>query len=547
MEISDFVLFLRYALPCAETLVKRGWVGRDVVELELEHAAVEGEKPKTDIRDVFPVAYARCSLLAKRMERNAINADVIRAYFWAQHDDVIEERHKEFGDFDKELCKVVAGKVSGTAPLKVETAAGERDCENPYGVDVASGDNVVMHYSRIIEKVSDEQARSILEGKAEEMFKNVMNDVEGKVARDRAFIAEPGTIQVEKPKAEETTGQEKKEKSVAEEPVAEKAPKTKGKKPVKKERLSSEEAAKRPNNHRLGITLALMAACVSGASVFANKLFVADMDPALFTAARALIIGLMFLLLSAASGTLKAKRMPWTWLVLIGVVGGGLAFLMFFSGLKLTTAGRAAFLQKTLPLWVAAMAVPLLKERIGRNQAIAMALMFGGALVIIGAPVQAAAMWLNPAAGDFLVLAATILWAAENVAARKLLREGGSSLVVSFGRMFFGALFLFGVLGLTGNAGALLTLTPTQLTNLMVSTGLLFVYVSLYYWSLKHTDVSKAATALLLAPAITLVLSAQFLGEPLQGLQLTGFAAILVGGFLIARTARGDGGMQGGV
>ena len=519
VEINDFVLFLRYALPCAETLVKRGWVGRDVVELELEHAAVTGERPKTDIRDVFPVAYARCSLLAKQMGHDCIDADVVRAYFWSQHDEVIEERYKEFGDFDKEMCKVVVGKVSKTAPLKVETASGERDGENPYSVDVAAGDNVIMHYSRVVEKVDEEQARLILEGKA---MPFAIPESEGKPAK----APDQRVIRVERPakqmKLVDVVPEVKKTK--ADEP---KEPKTEPKK------------TRHANNHSLGITLALMAACVSGVSVFANKLFIADADPAVFTAVRALIIGLMFLALSAASGTLKPKHMHWSWLVLIGVVGGGLAFLMFFSGLKMTTGGRAAILHKTLPLWVAALAIPLLKERIGRTQAVAMLVMFLGALAVVWNPVQAAALWSNPSVGDFLILCATIMWAAENVAARKLLRDGGSSLIVSFGRMFFGALFLFGVLGLTGKVGVLLTLTPVQLTSLMISTGLLFVYVFLYYWSLKHTDVSKAASALLLAPVITLALGVHFLGEPLQTAQLVGSAAILAGGLFIAKFAHG--------
>jgi drug/metabolite transporter (DMT)-like permease len=482
-EIKDLQLFLRYALPCADTLVKRGWVARDVVDVELEHAALTGEKPETDARDVFPVAYARCSLTARRMGKPSIDAEVIRTYFWGQHDEAIEERHKEMGDFDEEECRVLMGKVVNTSPVTVRTPDGEKECRNPYNIDLSVGDHAVIHYSRVVERLSKEQAREFLEkGKG-------------------------------KPAAK-----------------AGEAPAKRAGKPAKK-------AGRPPKREALGTLLAVLTACVSGIAVFANKIFVTGMDPALFTAARAMIIGLIFLLLSFAAGSFRPdrRRIPWLWLFLVGVVGGGLAFLMFFSGLQLTTSGRAAFLHKTLPLWVAALAAGFLKERIGRKQCLAMAFMFGGTLLIVGAGIRPADLWANPALGDMLVIAATALWAVENVAARKLLREGESNFLVSFGRMFFGSLFLLGVLGLTGRAGALLSLTAVQATSLLVSTGLLFFYVLFYYWSLRHINVSKAATVLLLAPVITLLLGWHYLQEPVTLLQIGGSAAILAGAFLISK------------
>lgn len=486
MEIKDLKLFLRYALPCAETLIRRGQVGRDVIELELEQAAVTGERPETDAREVFPVAYARCSLIAKQAGKKVIDAEVIREYFWHHHDEAIEERHKEVGDFDKEACRVLLGKVAAVSPPTVWTSLGKKECENPYGVEFSEGDHIVIHYSRIIEKLSEEQVKEFKGG--------------GKAM-------EPKKVQVSKALVKKTGG------------------KTKGKKP---ERKGSKEM--------FGTVLAVLTACVSGVAIFANKIFVVGLDPALFTAVRALMIGLVFLMLSfAAGGFRRSKKIPWTWLFLIGVVGGGMAFLMFFSGLKLTTSGRAAFLHKTLPLWVAAFAVPFLRERISRKQATAMAFMFGGGLLIIGSSIPLSDLWANPAVGDILVVAATILWAAENVAARRLLREGESNFLVSFGRMFFGSLFLFGVLGLTGRIGTLITLTAVQLTNLLISTGLLFLYVCFYYWSLRHINVSKAATILLLSPVITLVLGMNFLGEPVSAMQLAGSATILVGAALITK------------
>ncbi|MFH1294935.1 MAG: DMT family transporter [Candidatus Aenigmatarchaeota archaeon] len=472
MEIGDVKLFLRYALPCADTLVSRGWVEKDVVELELEKAAVTGEAPGTEIRDIFTVAYARCSLIAKQLGKASIDAEVIRMYFWDQHDQVIEERHKEMKDFDKEACRVLPGKVANLSPLVVEAGPKKMNSENPYNIQLKVGDYVVLHYSRIVEKLTPLQYNGL-----------------------RKKVDAPESVDV----AERATGMDKKE--------------------------------------IIGTALAFLTACVSGIAIFANKMFIVDMDPALFTAIRALVIGLIFLILSFASGAFSPgkKKIPWGWLFLVGVIGGGVAFLMFFTGLKLTTSGRAGFLHKTLPLWVSALAIPFLKEKVTRKQALAMAFMFGGTLIMLGSSISITDMWANPFLGDLLVIGATVLWAVENVVARKLLREGETNFLVTFGRMFFGAVFLFGVIGLTGRLGALTTLTTMQITNIMISTGLLFVYVFFYYWSLKHINVSKAAAILLAAPVVTLLLGWGFLNEPVPATQIVGSGAILVGGFLIAK------------
>ncbi len=549
-EITDVMIFLRYALPCAETLVERGWIGRDVVELELEHAAVTGERPKTDIRNVFPVAYAMCSLIAKQAGKDAIDAEVVRRYFWHRHDEVIEERHGKFKDFDKEACKVTVGRVTASSPPTVETAGGEMECENPYNVQIAPGDHVVTHYSHIIEKLTEEQARDFWEGKEDQAMPTKPSSAKVTVKVPERGVK--GAAGPAPPKGRKTaeSGAAAKEAEPPKEKTASKGTARASKGPKRAADAAAPAGAKtggamsaparKPGwqpSEATGMILALLTACVSGVAVFANKVFVTGMDPALFTAVRAMVIGIIFLLLSFAAGDFRQRRtrVPWGWIFLIGIIGGGLAFLLFFSGLKLTTAGRAAFLHKTLPLWTAVLAVVFLKERVGKKQATAMLIMTAGAVALLSAGIQASDMWADPSLGDALVLAATAFWAMENIAARRLLREGESSLLVSFGRMFFGSVFLFGVLGLTGNIGALLTITATQATNLVISTSLLLMYVTFYYASLRHINVSKAATILLLAPVVTLALGYRFLGEPADALQLAGSAAILAGAGLIAK------------
>lgn len=159
--------------------------------------------------------------------------------------------------------------------------------------------------------------------------------------------------------------------------------------------------------------------------------------------------------------------------------------------------------------------------------------MLVGALVIFSAQINPAELWTDPQFGDMLVLGATVLWAAENVAARKVMIKGGTNFIVSFARMFFGGLILFGAVLLTGKYGILFSLTAQQWNNIFVSTTVLFGYVLFWYWSIRHINVSKASALLLLAPVVSLLLGVLWLGEPAPAVQLLGSALILIGAYFV--------------
>lgn len=290
------------------------------------------------------------------------------------------------------------------------------------------------------------------------------------------------------------------------------------------------------NKELLGTTLAIFAAVISGISIPLNKIFVVDLDPAVFTAVRAVIIGLVFLLISFATHGMSKKllKQDWKYLALIAVIGGALAFLLFFTGLKFTTAGRAAFLQKTLPIYAAFFAFVFLKEKITRKQLYALLLMLVGMVVIFASQIKPAELWMDPQLGDMLVLGATVLWALENVFAKKVMSKGSTNFIVSFARMFFGGLILFGAVILTDKFGILFSMTLQQWNNVFVSTIVLFGYVLFWYWSLRHINVSKASILLLIAPVVSVIVGNVWLHEPLPATQLLGGALILIGAYFVA-------------
>lgn len=297
------------------------------------------------------------------------------------------------------------------------------------------------------------------------------------------------------------------------------------------------EAKNKNNKETIGTLLILITAIFSGVAIIVNKFFVASIDPLVFTALRALFIGIIFLVISLlmskwdSKGNFKFKKSPWWALLLIGILGGGIAFWMFFSGLNLTLGIRAAFLHKTLPIYAAIFAFLFLKEKITKKQLIAMCVMFAGLILM-----ELSKLSFEMRIGDLLVLGAAVLWAVENTISKKAMLNKESNWVVTFSRMFFGSLLLIIIILAMGNIGALFSLTSQQWLYVAISGGFLLVYVLTYYWGLKYINLSKAATILLLAPVVSLFLGMVWLGEKALPLQLVGSGLILLGSYFVIRS-----------
>jgi len=277
---------------------------------------------------------------------------------------------------------------------------------------------------------------------------------------------------------------------------------------------------------RQGALLALATAVVSGVSIFVNSLGVQRVaDPFVFTSAKNVVVAVVL----AAAVVLPFKwrelrnldRPGWGKLAVLGLVGGGVPFLLFFYGLKLATAPSAAFLHKTLFIWVALLAAPLLKERVGVVQVLALAGLVLGNLVLGGLPSRWAA-----GRGELLVLIATLLWAAEAVLARRFLRTNLSASTAAFGRMGFGALVMVAFLASSGRLAAVGAMDAGQWGWVLLTAAFLVVYVLGYYGALKRAPATLVTSVLVFGSVITSALSAIFHGASLGAEQVAGLVVV---------------------
>jgi drug/metabolite transporter (DMT)-like permease len=305
-------------------------------------------------------------------------------------------------------------------------------------------------------------------------------------------------------------------------------------------RAGSAFAARLPRTRAAGIVLAFVTALVSGVAVFVNGYAVkAFGDADVYTTAKNLVAAALLAGLAAVAarrGTADRPSRPrtrpqWFGLAAVALVGGSVPFLLFFEGLARASSVQAAFIHKTLVVWVALLAVPLLGERIGPAHLGAIALLVWGQ-VVLGGGVGG----VRPGLGEAMILAATLLWAVEVVIAKRLL-AGLASPTVGLARMGLGVLVLVGWLAVTGKADALVGLGGRQRGWALATGVILSVYVATWYAALARAPAVDVTAVLVVGAVVTALLDAAVNGKAL-GPQGLGLALVSAGGLLIVAARR---------
>jgi drug/metabolite transporter (DMT)-like permease len=271
-----------------------------------------------------------------------------------------------------------------------------------------------------------------------------------------------------------------------------------------------------------GMLVAGVTALLSGVSVFVNSYGVHSVtSPALYTTAKNCVAA-MVLGLAALVGWRVRQRRPgsatanfvtrehsgssrlgvghWLGLVYVGVVGGGLAFVLFFNGLASSAPASAAFWRDTMVLWVVVLAVPILREKVQWWNVVAIAMLVSGEIIVAGGVGQ-----LAPTRGELYVLSSTVLWAVEVVVAKRLLREV-SPATISLVRMGVGALALLGYLWVSGALSTLVALDAHQVVWVLATGLLLSGYVATWMTALARARALDVTSVLVASAVVTWLL-----------------------------------------
>ena len=285
-----------------------------------------------------------------------------------------------------------------------------------------------------------------------------------------------------------------------------------------------------------GIALAFATAIISGVSIWVNGRAVRHFgDATVYTTAKNLVAGVLLVAIFLAGrggrGLAETKglaRRQWLSLFAVGVIGGSVPFVLFFEGLARAEATQASFIQKTLVVWVALLAVPLLHERFGWPHALAIVLLIAGQAWLVGGAGTVAF-----GSGEAMILAATLLWAVEIVFVKYLLRGLSPSLLAA-ARMGFGTALLLGWVAVSGRWSGLTGLGAGQWRWVVVTGLLLTAYVATWYAALARAQAIDVTAVLVFGAFVTAALSGVFDGKAVSA---TGMVFVAAGAVVAAAAA----------
>jgi drug/metabolite transporter (DMT)-like permease len=261
--------------------------------------------------------------------------------------------------------------------------------------------------------------------------------------------------------------------------------------------------------------MALLTALISGVAIFINSYGVASwaesgVSSGPYTTAKnlvaALFLGVLLYAMSrrrSEDGLTRPKTSAqWLGLATVGLVGGSVPFLLFFEGLSRATSTQAAFIHKSLLVWVVILAIALLKERLGIAHVAALGLLVWGQISLAGGITD-----LGMGSGELMVLAATLMWSVEVIVAKKLLVDL-SPLTVGTARMGLGLVVLIGYGVVTGAFGGLGQLGWSQWGWALLTGLVLFGYVTTWYAGLARAQAIDVTAVLVFGAVITAALQA---------------------------------------
>jgi len=284
-------------------------------------------------------------------------------------------------------------------------------------------------------------------------------------------------------------------------------------------------------DNKRGLILVFMTAVISGISIFMNKFGVSGIDSTLFAFMKNLIVGLFLFGLILGIGSYKhLKQMSairWLQLLLVGLIGGSIPFILFFKGLQISTSMTGSLIHKSMFIFVIILAFFFLKERFTWKMIVPAILLFAGNLLLL----NKFSFVLDH--GSLLMLGAAIFWSIENVISKRLLSSIQPN-ILAFGRMFFGSIFILSYMSISGKASMISMITLDQLGWILITSAFLIAYVLTWYNGLKHVKVTTATCILLLGSPITTLLSL-FSGAIVAIPHILGSALLILGVYLIIR------------
>ncbi|HJY09631.1 MAG TPA: DMT family transporter [Nitrososphaeraceae archaeon] len=278
------------------------------------------------------------------------------------------------------------------------------------------------------------------------------------------------------------------------------------------------------SNVIIGYLSAITAAILFGSVSTLAKPILSTIDPIVLSSIIYLIAGLFFT--PAASRTRSKITIKFYGLILTSAIAGAtIAPIIFFVGLKLSTASDTSLLANGETVFSILFALLIFKERLSRVGYIAVTLILGGLfLVTTNLDFNSSISKLN--IGNVLVIASTIIWGLDNNICKIIVRRIDVSKLIQLKALIGGSILLGTVIIL----GIPFNIQSEQLLSIILL-GVFGFAISLYLYlhSIKRIGVVKASSLLSLSAVFGLVFALIFLHELISINQLIAISIMIFG------------------
>jgi drug/metabolite transporter (DMT)-like permease len=262
------------------------------------------------------------------------------------------------------------------------------------------------------------------------------------------------------------------------------------------------------------------------------KLAVRELPLSVVVAWRYLLAGVVMAPTYARMRRREAKPLAWTSasvLLAVGLLGLVGNQVLFVAALSMTSIAHGAVICAASPILVLLGAAALGQERITPRRAAGMLAAAAGIVLLQAGRAPGGDVTL---AGDLLMLASAVVFAAFNIAAKPLAARFGSLTVNAFGFIAAGVLaagFILGVMPppLVPRAGIL-----TWVSLIYMAAGTSVAGYLIYTHALRHMPASRVAVLVYLQPVLAILLGLVLLGER-PGVAFLPAAAMVLGGVYI--------------
>lgn len=221
----------------------------------------------------------------------------------------------------------------------------------------------------------------------------------------------------------------------------------------------------------------------------------------------------------------------------LGLLGFFVYQVSFIIGVDHTTAGNAALIMASAPIWTALIGHVAGSEYLSTGAWLGLLLSLAGAAVIVVGGAEVLDLSDDTLVGNLLMVAAAACWGAYTAFSKPLSRHVSPTAISFFG-LAFALPLLLGV-GLPAMDEVAWERTGVLVWAALVFSGGLSTGLAVVIWNAAVRQVGAAQTAIYgnLVPVVGLASGVILLGESVRWAQLAG-GALIVGGVVLMRRAR---------